>query len=63
MVYIETTATLESFRRFLINNTCRSFIPESYLRDKEVFQKKRVNEEPYMWRQSRGKIGRLVVKP
>jgi hypothetical protein len=40
MVYIETTATLESFRRFLINNTCRSFIPESYLRDKEVFPEK-----------------------
>lgn len=40
LVYIETTATLESFRRFLINNTCRSFIPESYLRDKEVFPEK-----------------------
>lgn len=40
MVYIETTATLESFRRFLINNTCRSFIPESYLRDREVFPEK-----------------------
>jgi len=43
MVYIETTATLESFRRFLINNTCRSFIPESYLRDKEVFPEKEGN--------------------
>jgi len=40
LVYIETTATLESFRRFLINNTCRSFIPESYLRDREVFPEK-----------------------
>lgn len=40
MVYIETTATLESFRRFLINNTCLSFIPESYLKDREVFPEK-----------------------
>lgn len=40
MVHIETTTTLESFRRFLINNTCRSFIPESYLKDREVFPEK-----------------------
>ncbi|MCS6767988.1 MAG: hypothetical protein RMJ59_05610 [Candidatus Nitrosocaldus sp.] len=37
MVSIETTATLESFRRFLIVSTCRSFMPESYMRDPEVF--------------------------
>ena len=37
MVRIETTASLESFRRFIIVSTCRSFIPESYLRDYEVF--------------------------
>jgi hypothetical protein len=37
MVQIETTASLESFRRFIIVSTCRSFIPESYLRDYEVF--------------------------
>ncbi|MCX8192021.1 MAG: hypothetical protein N3F06_04355 [Nitrososphaerales archaeon] len=40
MVYIDTTATLESFRKFLINSTCLSFIPESYLRDPEVFPEK-----------------------
>ena len=34
------TCNLESFRRFLINSTCRSFIPESYLRDPEVFPEK-----------------------
>ena len=37
MVKIETTASLESFRKFIIVSTCRSFIPESYLRDYEVF--------------------------
>ncbi|MEM1525066.1 MAG: hypothetical protein QW372_05605 [Nitrososphaerales archaeon] len=40
MVYIDTTASLESFRKFLINSTCLSFIPESYLRDPEVFPEK-----------------------
>lgn len=37
MVQIETTCSLESFRQFVIISTCRSFIPESYLRDFEVF--------------------------
>jgi hypothetical protein len=37
MVQIETAASLESFRKFIIISTCRSFIPESYLRDYEVF--------------------------
>lgn len=37
MVRIVTTASLESFRKFIIVSTCRSFIPESYLRDSEVF--------------------------
>jgi hypothetical protein len=37
MVKIVTTASLESFRKFIIVSTCRSFIPESYLRDYEVF--------------------------
>ena len=40
MVKIETTSSLESFRRFLVNSTCMSFIPESYLRDPEVFPEK-----------------------
>jgi hypothetical protein len=40
MVEIDVTSHLESFRRFLINSTCRSFIPESYLRDPEVFPEK-----------------------
>ncbi len=40
MVYIDTTCELESFRRFLIQSTCMSFIPEGYLRDEEVFPEK-----------------------
>ena len=37
---IDLTCNLEGFRRFLISSTCRSFIPESYLRDPEVFPEK-----------------------
>ena len=40
MVYIDTTCELESFRRFLIQSTCMSFIPEGYLQDPEVFPEK-----------------------
>jgi hypothetical protein len=39
-VEIDVTCHLEAFRRFLVNSTCRSFIPESYLRDPEVFPEK-----------------------
>ena len=37
MVNIDTSTSLESFRKFIIVSTCKSFIPESYLRDYEVF--------------------------
>ncbi len=40
MVSLDVTCNLEGFRRFLVNSTCRSFIPESYLRDPEVFPEK-----------------------
>lgn len=40
MVYIDTTCELENFRRFLIQSTCMSFIPETYLRDEEIFPEK-----------------------
>lgn len=40
VVDLDLTCNLEGFRRFLINSTCRSFIPESYLRDPEVFPEK-----------------------
>jgi len=37
MVEIEIETPLERFRQFLILSTCRSYIPESYLKDPEVF--------------------------
>ena len=37
MVAIDTPASVESFRRFIISSTCRSFAPRSYLEDAEVF--------------------------
>ena len=40
MVSIETTCTLENFRRFLVQSTCMSFIPDGYFRDPEVFPEK-----------------------
>jgi hypothetical protein len=40
LVQIDVTCNLEGFRRFLISSTCRSFIPESYMRDPEVFPEK-----------------------
>ncbi|HEY4699002.1 MAG TPA: hypothetical protein VIH27_01335 [Nitrososphaerales archaeon] len=40
MVNIDTTATLDEFRCFLINSTCLTFIPEGYLNDPEVFPEK-----------------------
>ena len=43
VVEIDLTCHLEGFRRFLINSTCRSFIPESYLRDDEVFPEKEMD--------------------
>ena len=37
MVAIDTPASLESFRRFIISSTCKSYAPRSYLEDFEVF--------------------------
>jgi hypothetical protein len=37
LVNIETTTTLDRFRRFLIYSTCRSFIPKGYLKDPNIF--------------------------
>ena len=37
MVRIEVRTTLERFRRFLILNTCFSFIPKGYLNDPTIF--------------------------
>jgi hypothetical protein len=40
MVEIDVQCHIEAFRRFLVMSTCRSFIPESYIRDPEVFPEK-----------------------
>lgn len=37
MPKLETTCPLESFRRFMITSTCRSFIPTEYEQDSAVF--------------------------
>ena len=37
MINIDTTASLESFRKFIIVSTCKSFIPESYFRDFDIY--------------------------
>jgi len=43
MVTISTPATLESFRRFIISSTCKSYAPRSYLGDSEVFAEREDN--------------------
>src|ERR1700739_3561971 len=60
MVEIDVTCHLEAFRRFLVNSTCRSFIPESYLRDPEVFPEK--ESEPgsiYIEAVDKGKLRKI----
>ena len=43
MVSISTPATLESFRRFIISSTCKSYAPRNYLEDSEVFAEREDN--------------------
>ena len=43
MVIITTPSTLESFRRFIISSTCKSYAPRSYLEDSEVFAEREEN--------------------
>ncbi len=43
MVAIDTPASVESFRRFIISSTCRSYAPRSYLEDFEVFAEREDN--------------------
>ena len=37
MFTISTPETIESFRRFIISSTCKSYAPRNYLEDSEVF--------------------------
>ena len=43
MVVIDTPASLESFRRFVISSTCKSYAPRAYLEDFEVFAEREDN--------------------
>ncbi len=43
MVAIDSPASVESFRRFIISSTCRSYAPRSYLEDFEVFAEREDN--------------------
>jgi hypothetical protein len=44
MVEISIEATLERFRMFLIYSTCRSYIPESYFQDPDVFPERETGQ-------------------
>ena len=37
MVTIDIPASLESFRKFVISNTCQSYMPKAYLANSDVF--------------------------
>ena len=43
MVQIDTPASMDNFRKFIMVSTCSSFAPESYTNDTEVFPER---EEP-----------------
>ena len=43
MVKIDASSTLENFRKFIINSTCNSFAPKSYLDDIEIFPEREEN--------------------
>jgi len=43
MVTIDTPSSVESFRRFIILSTCKSYAPRSYLDDFEVFAEREEN--------------------
>ncbi len=55
LVKIETTTTLENFRRFLIISTCKSFMPESYQNDPEVFPE-RISEPGSIYIEAADKV-------
>lgn len=37
MVEVDVSCSLESFRKFMLASTCRSFAPEAYADDPEIF--------------------------
>ena len=42
MVTISAPATLESFRRFIISSTCKSYAPRNYLEIQKYLQKEKI---------------------
>ncbi len=44
MVQIDTRTPLDKFRRFIILNTCYSFMPKGYLHDSSIFPERNSSE-------------------
>jgi len=55
MPKLETSCPLESFRRFMITSTCRSFIPADYESDIQVFPE-RPRDQGTMYVEAEDKI-------
>ena len=55
MPKLETSCPLESFRRFMITSTCRSFIPPDYENDIQVFPE-RPRDQGTMYVEAEDKI-------
>jgi hypothetical protein len=55
MPKLETTCSLDSFRRFMITSTCRSFIPAEYENDLSIFPE-RPKEQGTMYVEAEDKV-------
>ncbi len=55
MAKLETTCSLESFRRFMIASTCKSFIPQDYERENSIFPE-RAREQGTMYVEAEDKV-------
>ncbi len=55
MAKLETTCSLDSFRRFMITSTCRSFIPPEYEFNESVFPE-RSKEQGTMYVEAEDKV-------
>ncbi|MCS7094215.1 MAG: hypothetical protein NZ988_00160 [Thaumarchaeota archaeon] len=60
-VPIDVKTTLERFRRFMIYNTCLSFIPKGYLKDPTVFPE-RNSERGQIYLEAAAKIELAKIK-
>lgn len=55
MAKLETTCSLESFRRFMITSTCKSFIPPDYEAEPSIFPE-RSREQGTMYVEAEDKV-------